>query len=168
MASPGSDLRYEGPLHIPAPDRRTNDSPPDPTHRAVEAPSRQASSGMLSLTVSSWPTVSLPNSTGTKAPINATAASVPKNIVGEPVYGSSMKGATTPATNRPQDSPKYWPRPRNAVGNCSDRNTRTAVKVDNTVKPVISAPATNTTVARDPVVWATAIIKRPGSDPARQ
>jgi hypothetical protein len=82
-----------------------------------------------------------------KAPIDATTASEPKNIVGEPVYGSNMKGATTPATSRPHDSPKYCPRPRSAVGNCSDKYTRTAVKVDSTVKPVISAPATNTTVA---------------------
>ena len=60
---------------------------------------------------------------------------VPKNIVGEPVYGSSRKGAITPATSRPHDSPKYCPRPRSAVGNCSERYTRTAVKVDSTVKP---------------------------------
>ena len=81
------------------------------------------------------PLADSPNSTGTKAPIDATSAKVPKNIVGEPVYGSSRKGAITPATSRPHDSPKYCPRPRSAVGNCSERYTRTAVKVDSTVKP---------------------------------
>src|SRR6201984_3556133 len=43
------------------------------------------SSGAASVTISSWPTVSLPNSSGTQAPIVTTAATVPKNMVGDPV-----------------------------------------------------------------------------------
>jgi hypothetical protein len=42
---------------------------------------------VASLNVSSWPTVSLPNSTGTQAPI-ATTSKVPKNTVGELVWAS--------------------------------------------------------------------------------
>jgi hypothetical protein len=42
-------------------------------------------SGIASVTISSWPTVSLPNSTGAQAPIATTTAIVPKNIVAEPV-----------------------------------------------------------------------------------
>ena len=48
-------------------------------------------------------------------------------------------------------SPKKCPRPRSAVGNCSDRYIRTAGKHDSTVNPVISAPALNTIVAAEPV-----------------
>jgi hypothetical protein len=40
---------------------------------------------IASVTISSWPTVSLPNSSGTQAPIVTTAATVPKNMVGDPV-----------------------------------------------------------------------------------
>src|ERR1700732_112807 len=83
------------------------------------APS-QASAGTASLTVSSWPTVSLPKSTGINAPIATTAKIVPKKIVAEPVCGSIRYGASTPANKRPVDSPKGCPRPRSAVGNCSE------------------------------------------------
>ncbi len=55
------------------------------------------------------------------APIATTTKIVPKKMVGEAVYGSIRNGANTPANNRPVDSPKMCPRPRNAVGNCSDR-----------------------------------------------
>src|ERR1700753_303690 len=39
-------------------------------------------SGAASVTISSWPTVSLPNSSGTQAPIAPPTAIVPKNILG--------------------------------------------------------------------------------------
>ena len=45
----------------------------------------QASAGTPSLTVSSWPTVSLPKANGIKAPIATTTRIVPKKIVGEAV-----------------------------------------------------------------------------------
>jgi hypothetical protein len=41
-----------------------------------------------------------------KAPIVTTTNIVPKNIVGEPVYGAISKGASTPEKIRPVDSPK--------------------------------------------------------------
>jgi hypothetical protein len=49
------------------------------------ADAHHPNSGTASVMVSSWPTVSLPNSSGTNAPIEATTARVPKKIVGEPV-----------------------------------------------------------------------------------
>ena len=39
----------------------------------------------------------------------------------ETAVGSIKKGARTPAKSRETDSPKMCPRPRSAVGNCSDR-----------------------------------------------
>jgi len=56
-----------------------------------------------------------------KAPIATTTKIVPKKIVGEPVCGTIRSGAKTPAKGRPNDAPKGCPRPRSAVGNCSDR-----------------------------------------------
>src|SRR5690242_4358206 len=76
--------------------------------RQVRAPT-QASAGTASLTSSSWPTVSLPKSTGLNAPIATTAKIVPKKIVAEPVCGSIRNGASTPANKRPVDSPKGCP-----------------------------------------------------------
>src|SRR6202166_1204222 len=78
-------------------------------------------SGAAPVTVSSWPTVSLPNSSGTQAPIATTTAIVPKNIVADPVYGSNRYGTRTPEKIRAVASPKKCPRPRSAVGNCSER-----------------------------------------------
>src|SRR6516164_1707112 len=78
-------------------------------------------SGGAAVTISSWPTVSLPNSTGTQAPIVTTVATVPKNMVGDPVYGSNRYGIRTPEKIRAVASPKKCPRPRSAVGNCSER-----------------------------------------------
>ncbi len=46
---------------------------------------RYAYSGTVSVTVSSWPTVSRPSPNGMKAPIATTTRIVPKNIVAEPV-----------------------------------------------------------------------------------
>jgi hypothetical protein len=37
------------------------------------------------------------------------------------VNGVIRNGASTPENMRPKDSPNMWPRPRSAVGNCSDR-----------------------------------------------
>ena len=53
----------------------------------------QAGSGTASVNVSNWPTVSLPKSTGIKAPIDTNTKIVPKKIVGEPAYGAIRKGA---------------------------------------------------------------------------
>jgi hypothetical protein len=47
-----------------------------------------ANAGAPSVTVSSWPTVSLPKSSGMKAPIDAAITIVPKKIVGEPMRGT--------------------------------------------------------------------------------
>ncbi len=59
--------------------------------------------------------------TGMKAPSSRTTMIVPKKATATPVYGSIRNGASTPAKMRPNASPKTLPRPRNAVGNCSDR-----------------------------------------------
>jgi hypothetical protein len=64
------------------------------------------SSGAAAVTISSWPTVSLPNSSGTQAPTVTTAATVPKNMVGDPVYGSNRYGIRTPEKIRAVASPK--------------------------------------------------------------
>src|SRR6516165_5900855 len=50
-------------------------------------------SGTGAVTISSWPMVSLPNSSGVQAPIVTTTAIVPKNIVADPVYGSNRKNS---------------------------------------------------------------------------
>src|SRR5271155_962432 len=75
----------------------------------------------------------LPYSTGIEAPTATTTTTfVPKNIDGDAVYGANRNGASTPANIRANDSPKKCPRPRSAVGNCSERYTRTAGKNDST------------------------------------
>src|SRR5215469_7814523 len=97
-----------------------------------------------------------------QAPTVTTTIIVPKNTDGEAVWDANANGATTPAKIRANDSPKKWPRPRNAVGNCSDRYTRTAGKHDSTVKPVINAPTLHATVALAPIRCAVIISKSPG------
>ena len=74
----------------------------------------QASAGAPSVTVSSWPMVSRPNSTGMKAP-TATTRIEPKKIVGDPVCGTIRAGTKPLAKSLPNDSPKICQRPRNAV-----------------------------------------------------
>src|SRR5271155_4966011 len=61
----------------------------------------QANAGAVSVTVSSCPTVSRPKASGMNAPIATTTKIVPKKIIGEFVYGSIRKGASTPDQNRP-------------------------------------------------------------------
>ncbi len=58
--------------------------------------------GTVSVAISSWPTVSRPNSTGIKAPIATTARIVPKKIVAEPVCDNIKPGARTAAKSRPE------------------------------------------------------------------
>jgi hypothetical protein len=55
-------------------------------------PRKWAYQTLLSVTVSSWPIVSLAKPTGTKAPINATISRVSKNTPGDPVYNSNRNG----------------------------------------------------------------------------
>ena len=69
-------------------------------------PPGQASSGSASVNVSSWPSVSLPYSTGIAAPTATTTTIVPKKIDREAVYGANRNGASTPANIRANDSPQ--------------------------------------------------------------
>ncbi len=71
----------------------------------------QASSGTPSLTVSSWPTVSLPNSTGTKAPIDATTTRVPKKIVGRAGVRLQQEGRQHAGDESPARLAKILPAP---------------------------------------------------------